>query len=137
MISLFDLLCGFFEGVLFTVLACLVATKLTNILTGQTDNDIAWGGILYGISLLINLAFLFIYVSLATLKVRINERTFLLFEYLSSPAYVGEVVIISLICLPIACILLTKARIDWKRSGERCLNLEWSPKEDYTKVAWN
>ncbi|MFX1286111.1 MAG: hypothetical protein ACFFB5_20875 [Promethearchaeota archaeon] len=110
--TVLDLVFGLSEGVLFTVVSCMIAVKLTNIMTGQTDNDIVWGGILFGQSLLIELGFLLIYLNLATLKLTIYERTFLLFEYLTSTTYCGVVIIISLVFLPIACILLTKARID-------------------------
>lgn len=112
MVSGIDLLFGLFEGILFTLVSCMIAVKLTNIMTGHTDKDILWGSILFGQSLLIDLAILFTYINLATLELTIYERTFFLFEYLSSSTYCGLVAIISLVFLPIACILLTKSRVD-------------------------
>ena len=101
---------GFFVGVLFTVVSCMVAVKLTNIMTHQTDNDIVWGGFLFVQSLLLNLTIFLFYQGLTRFNLTVYGRTFSLFENLSSGTYYGVVIIVSLLFLPIACTLLTKAR---------------------------
>ncbi|MHA2243864.1 MAG: hypothetical protein ACXADY_02755 [Candidatus Hodarchaeales archaeon] len=104
-----DLFFSLFEGVFFVLLSCVIALKLTNILTGHTDNILLWGGFLFGQSLMIDLFLVFIYINLAPLG--ITFLGFELFDYLSS-SYCELVAIISVSLLPLVCILLTKSRIE-------------------------
>ncbi len=110
MITIDLLFFSLFEGVFFVIFSCLLAIKLTNLITGQTDNDLVWGLFLFGQSSVINFILVFlIYSNLNSWGIALAG--FELFDYLSS-SYCEMVAIISLLLLPIVSTLITKARID-------------------------